>query len=79
MAWTMARVKGFEGLPDTYQTYVIKKDGMAVGELRYDRSRWKSAGGPAWKGTRPTSLGMTQCFNGRSKVAVLNWFKEDTP
>lgn len=54
--YTYARIKGHnDDLPQTFQKFVIKRDGEIVGKVSYDRSRWKSAGGPAWQLERGTS------------------------
>jgi|FreactTroBogLake_1042271.scaffolds.fasta_scaffold00374_5 hypothetical protein len=84
--WTLAKVKnGFHDLPnERFHTFVIKNDGEIVGELKFDRARWKSAGGPAWKGTlfktslhnRTMSSGCTGVtYYSKKKEDVLTWFK----
>lgn len=82
--WTMARRRreGCEGLPDTFQVYAILKDGAEVGEVRYNRSRWKNAGGPAWQGTLYNGgpiAGIHSCYHNRNRLAVLQWFKTGVP
>jgi hypothetical protein len=84
--WAIAKVRnGFHDLPsDRFHTFAILKDGEIVGELKFDRGRWKSAGGPAWKGTLfKTSLhGRTDSsgcagvvYYSKDKRKVLDWFK----
>jgi hypothetical protein len=73
----MALLKnGFHDLPDTFRTYIIKKDGVEIGELKYDRGRWKSAGGPAWKGTYFKFMdGMDYTYFSKDRKNVLHFFK----
>lgn len=72
--WTMALVKdGFHDLPMTnFHTHAILKNGEVIGKIRYDRGRWKSAGGPAWQGTLLPSH--TTYYN-KNRQNVLHWFK----
>lgn len=48
--WTVARVKNpdTDKLPEIYQKFQIKRNGVYVADLEY-KSRWKNAGGPAWR------------------------------
>jgi len=50
--FTIGRVRspGAGGLPERYQTSAVLRDGVRIGELKFDAGRWKSAGGPAWRG-----------------------------
>ena len=76
--FTIAKVKNeaLNGLPETFQVFVIKKDGREIGELKYDRGRWKSAGGPAWKGTLfSNDVGGNPTYYAKNKNEVLEWFK----
>jgi hypothetical protein len=84
--WTIAKVRnGFHDLPsDRFHTFVVKYEGEIVGELKFDRGRWKSAGGPAWKGTlfktslhgRTDSSGCAGVVHySKDKRKVLDWFK----
>jgi len=85
--WTIAKVRnGFHDLPnDRFHTFAVKYDGEVVGELKFDRGRWKSAGGPAWQGTLyktslhnpigagPGCVGIS--YHNKDKRKVLEWFK----
>lgn len=91
--WTIARIKGTAEqeslplLPEKYYTYAVLRDGIVVGELKYDHGRWKSAGGPAWRGmwmNKDVDDPRTnQIFAGcmgivvyhTNKKAILEWFK----
>jgi hypothetical protein len=85
--WTIAKVKdGFADFPnERFHTFAILKDREVVGKLRYDGSRWKSAGGPAWQGTLfKTSLHGSigsgpncagRAYHNKDKSKVLAWFK----
>ena len=86
--WTIAKVKnGFADLSNSrFHTFAILKDGEVVGELKFDHSRWKSAGGPAWKGmlhkpelhgnkSGPYGNASVVCYYNKDRKNVLNWFK----
>ncbi len=80
MQWTLAKVKnGFDDLAnERFHTFAIKCDGNVVGELKYEHGRWKSAGGPAWRGKlfkSPKHYGMDVVYYSRDKKNVLHWFK----
>jgi hypothetical protein len=80
MSFTIAKVKNdsLNGLPETYQTFIVKRDGEVFAELKYDRGRWKSAGGPAWKGQLITDKPFKNyVFHAKQKSKVLEWFKTD--
>lgn len=70
------KIDGKETLPTIYHTFLIKKDGHVFGELKYDRGRWKSAGGPAWQGTVFASL-CNVSFHSKDQKKVLEWLKTD--
>lgn len=73
--WTMALIKdGFHDLPSTYRSYAILENGIVIGKLKYDRGRWKSAGGPAWQGTINEG-GAIACYYNKNRDKVLHWFK----
>jgi hypothetical protein len=74
--FTMARIKGSEGLSDIYQTFIIFRDGKEIGNLRY-AYRPKNAGGRAW---RVTLTGAAECSMDvvsyhSTKAAGLEWIK----
>jgi len=84
--WTIAKVRdGFADLPnERFHTFAVKYDGEVVGKLRFDRGRWKSAGGPAWQGILfKTKLHGQDYGSGCSGISyynkdkrkVLEWFK----
>lgn len=84
--WTIAKVlDGFADLPnERFHTFAVKYDGEVVGKLKFDRGRWKSAGGPAWQGTlfKTTLHGQdygSVCtgisYYSKDKRKVLAWFK----
>lgn len=84
--WSLAKVRnGLHDLPnDRFHTFAVKYEGEVVGELKFDRGRWKSAGGPAWKGTlfktsihgRTDSSGCAGvAYYSKDKRKVLDWFK----
>ena len=74
--WTIAKVRnGFADLPnERFHTFAIKLEGEVVGELQFYRGRWKSAGGPAWKGIKFKN---SCCYFSKKKEDVLHWFKTD--
>ena len=87
--WSLAKVRnGLHDLPnDRFHTFAVKYEGEVVGELNFDRGRWKSAGGPAWKGTlfktsihgRTDSSGCAGVvYYSKDKRKVLDWFKTGT-
>jgi hypothetical protein len=84
--WALAQVlDSFSDLPnERFHTFAVKYEGEVVGELKFDRGRWKSAGGPAWKGTlfktslhgRTDSSGCVGAvYYSKDKRKVLDWFK----
>lgn len=83
--WTYARNHNpnVQGLPNTYQTFQILRNGVAVGSLKWDRSRWKNCGGPAWKGTLfpipGAVMGCGVVFYHSRQPTVLAWFKTEWP
>src|SRR5690348_13317202 len=93
MAWTIARVKNPNladvnpsmGIWDKYFAYVIKYNGVIVGEVKH-QSRPKNAGGPAWCGRlfaghglpqhqSTFDHGMDKTYWRKDKKEVLEWFK----
>lgn len=80
--WTIAKVKnGFADLPnERFHTFAIKRNGEVIGHLKYDHSRWKSAGGPAWKAeiydTRKHPGADCVSFHSKDKNKVLEWVKQ---
>ena len=91
--WSIARIKGTPEqealplLPEKFQKFAVLANGVVVGELKWDAGRWKSAGGPAWKGTLFNSETMPHPhkprpsfivgidYHARRKEEVLHWFK----
>ena len=55
-----------------YHTHAILKNGVVIGKIQYDRGRWKSAGGPAWKGIIFSNY---LTYYSKNRQDVLNWFK----
>ncbi|RYD63983.1 MAG: hypothetical protein EOP83_10855 [Verrucomicrobiaceae bacterium] len=84
--WTIAREKKPENeglqLPETYQTYVIKYQGVIVGRLKHSY-RPKNCGGPAWEAIwthrdHPHMVGGCVGISrfGKDKAKLLIWFRE---
>ena len=74
--YTYSRIKNtdptLDGLSATYQRFAVKLDGEIIGEISYDRSRWKSAGGPAWKLKRDNTV----YYGSRDFQSSLKIFKQ---
>lgn len=70
------KIDGKETLPEAYRTWLVKYDGMVYGELKKDHTRWKSAGGSAWKGSVIRD-GIDVSFYDKDRNKVLQWLKTD--